>query len=332
VTDLIDLRDLTDLSFTWPVVLLGLAAVPVLLALYALAERRRRRSQARFGNPSLLPNVIDRAPGRLRHLPLIVLLLGLATMIVGVARPHAVVSVPREEATVILAMDTSRSMKADDIQPTRLEASREAARAFLAQIPAKFRVGVVSFSTRAAVAVPPTGDRTLVEAALDSLTPGEGTAIGDAVALSVRVGNREVPEDGVIPPRAILLISDGKQDGGTVQPDAAAAQARARGIPVYTVLVGTDAGVVEETLTGGFRVRIQVPPDPETLQALAQATGGQFYTALNDERLRLVYEQLGSRLGEREELREVTDYFAGGAALLMLLGGALSAFLFQRVP
>jgi Ca-activated chloride channel family protein len=320
------------MSFTWPVVLLALAVIPLLLALYAVAEIRRRRSQGKFGNPQLLPNMIDREPGKLRHLPLIVLLLGLATMIVGVARPHATVSVPREEATVILAMDTSRSMKADDIQPTRLDAAREAARAFLQQVPPKFRVGVVSFSTRAAAGVPPTEDRALVEAALDNLIPGEGTAIGDAVALSVRLGNREVPEGGVVPPRAILLISDGKQDGGSVQPAEAAAQAKARGIPVYTVLVGTDAGVVEETLTGGFRVRIQVPPDPETLQMLASATGGEFYTALNDERLRLVYEQLGSRLGSREELREVTDYFAGGAALLLMIGGALSAFLFRRVP
>ncbi len=320
------------MTFTWPIVLLGLAAIPLLLALYAFAEMRRRKAQAAFGNPMLLPNVIDREPGKLRHLPLIVLLLGLATMIVGVARPHAVVSVPREEATVILAMDTSRSMKADDIQPTRLEAAREAAKAFLAQVPTKFRVGVVSFSTRAAVGVAPTEDRALVEAALDNLTPGEGTAIGDAVALSVRLGNKEVPADGVVPPRAILLISDGKQDGGTVQPSDAAARAKARGIPVYTVLVGTENGVVEEELTGGFRVRIQVPPDPETLQALAAATGGEFYTALNDERLRLVYEELGSRLGEKEEVREVTDYFAGGAALLLMIGGVLSAFLFRRVP
>ncbi len=320
------------MSFTWPVVLLGLAALPLLVVLYALAERRRRKSQAAFGNPALLPNVIDRSPGKLRHLPLIVLLVGLGAMIVGVARPHATISVPREEATVILAMDTSRSMKAEDVKPTRLAAAREAARAFVAEVPEKFRVGVVSFSTRAAVGVAPTEDRALVDAALDNLIPGEGTAIGDAVALSVRLGNRQVPADGVVPPRAILLISDGARDGGTVEPTDAANRARARGIPVYTVLVGTENGVVEEELTGGFRVRIRVPPSPETLQALAAATGGEFFTALNDERLRQVYEELGSRLGEREELREVTDFFAGGAALLMLFGGALSAFLFRRVP
>ena len=320
------------MSFTWPIALLGLAALPLLVVLYTFSELRRQRSQAAFGNPDLLPNVIDRSPGRLRYLPLVVLLLGLATMIVGVARPHATVSVPREEATVILAIDTSRSMKATDIQPTRLDAARQAARAFLAQVPEKFRVGVVSFSTRAAVGVPPTEDRELVEAALDNLTPGEGTAIGDAVALSIRMGNQKIPPDGVVPPRSILLISDGARDGGRVEPAEAAQLAREKDIPVHTVLVGTEDGVVEEELTGGFRVRIRVPPSPETLQQLSAATGGGFYTALDEEQLSSVYEELGSRLGERAERREITDFFAGGAALLLLVGGSLSAFLFRRVP
>ncbi len=262
-------------------------------------------------------------------------------MIVGVARPHATVSVPREEATVILAMDVSRSMKAKDVEPTRLEAARAAAEGFLVQVPEKFRVGVVSFATRASVGVPPTHDRSLVEAALDSLTPGEGTAIGDAVALSVRVGQPKQPpgeegaEEGdgvVVPPRAIVLISDGAQDGGSVEPAKAAEEAKERGIPVYTVLVGTPAGVVEERLTGGFERIIRVPPSPETLQMLAATTGGEFFTALDDERLREVYDELGSRLGEREESREITDVFAGAASVLLLLGGALSAFLFRRAP
>jgi Ca-activated chloride channel homolog len=319
-------------TFTWPLVLLALAALPVLVLLYVLSERLRRRAQAVFGNPALLPNLIDRSPGRLRHLPLAVLLLGLAAMIVGVARPHATVTVPREEATVVLAIDVSRSMKADDVQPTRLDAAREAARAFLAQVPEKFRVGVVSFATRAAVGVPPTDDRELVEAALDHLTPGEGTAIGDAVSLSVRLGNRQVPEGEVVPPRSILLISDGARDGGRVDPADAAQEAKDQGVPVHTVLVGTEAGVVEETLTGGFRRVIRVPPSPETLQQLASATGGNFYTALDDAELRAVYEELGSRLGHRKELREITDLFAGGAAALMLLGGTMALFLFRRVP
>ena len=320
------------MTFDWPIVLLGLAVLPLLVLLYAWSERRRRRSQAAFGNPDLLPNVIERSPGRLRYLPLVVLLVGLAAMIVGVARPHATVSVPREEATVILAIDVSRSMKATDVQPTRLDAARAAASVFLAEVPEKFRVGVVSFATRAAVAVAPTEDRELVELALDSLTPGEGTAIGDAVALSVQVGNRQMPSDGVVPPRAIVLISDGAQDGGRLEPAAGAAQARAKGMPVYAVLVGTPDGVVEETLTGGFRRITRVPANPETLEQVATATEGEFFAALDSESLSRVYEDLGSRLGERKERREVTDFFAAGAAALLLVGGALSAFLFRRVP
>ncbi|MEX0851316.1 MAG: VWA domain-containing protein [Gaiellaceae bacterium] len=319
------------MSFTWPIVLLGLVALPLLVAVYLWQEQRRRRSQAAFGNPALLPNIVHRAPGKVRFLPLVLLLLALGAMIVGVARPHATVSVPREEATVILAMDVSRSMKATDVEPTRLDAARAAAKVFLAEVPEKFRVGVVSFATRAAVGVPPTEDRALVETALDSLIPGEGTAIGDAVALSIQLGQRQRSSDDVVPPRAILLISDGARDGGRVDPAKAAEEARFRKIPVYTVLVGTPDGVVEETLTGGFRRIIRVPPSPETLEQLATATGGEFFVALDDEGLRKVYEDLGSRLGEREELREVTDVFAAGAAVLLLFGGGISAFLFRRV-
>jgi len=319
-------------SFEWPIALLGIVVLPLLVVLYVLHERLRTASQAAFGNPDLLPNVIDRTPGRLRHLPLVLLLGALAAMIVGVARPHATVSVQREEATVILAVDVSRSMKATDVEPTRLDAARVAAKAFLAEVPAKFRVGVVSFATRAAVAVPPTEDRSLVEAALDALAPGEGTAIGDAVALSVELDQKKRESDGTAPPRAILLISDGAREGGRVEPAEAAELARSRSVPVYTVLVGTPDGVVEETLTGGFRRLIRVPPSPETLAQLAEVTGGEFFAAPDTERLRKVYEDLGSRLGTREEPREITDLFAAGAAALLLVGGGLSAFLFRRVP
>jgi Ca-activated chloride channel homolog len=326
-------------SFGWPIALVGLLALPLLIALYLWHERRRTASQARFGNPDLLPNVIDREPGRLRFLPLVLLLIGLGVLIVGVARPHATVNVPREEATVILAMDVSRSMKADDIEPTRLDAARAAAKAFLAEVPEKYRVGVVSFATRAAVGVPPTEDRELVVAALDSLAPGEGTAIGDAVSLGVRLGQSRGPggeqggeqgEETI--PRAILLISDGAQDGGRIEPAAAVQEAKSRNVPVYTVLVGTPDGVVEEELPGGFQRIIRVPPSPETLELLASGTGGEFFAVLEAEELRQVYEELGSRLGEREELREITDVFSAGAAAFLLVGGALSAFLFRRVP
>jgi Ca-activated chloride channel family protein len=323
-------------TFGWPVALVGLLAIPLLIALYLWHERRRIASQAEFGNPDLLPNIVGRHPGKLRYLPLVVLLVGLGMMILGVARPKATVMVPREEATVILAIDVSRSMKADDIQPTRLDAARAAAKAFLSEIPEKYRVGVVSFATRAAVGVPPTEDRELVNASLDTLAPGEGTAIGDAVVLGVGLGQREDEEraeEGEEPiPRSILLISDGAQDGGRIEPATAIEEAREKGVPVYTVLVGTPDGVVEEQLTGGYTRIIRVPPSPETLEQLAQGTGGEFFAALDADQLRKVYGDLGSRLGEREELREITDVFSAGAAALLLMGGALSAFLFRRVP
>ena len=327
------------MSFTWPLALIALAAVPVLVALYLDRDRRRVASQADFGNPDLLPNVVDREPGRLRYLPPLIMLVALVFLIVGVARPHATVSVPREEATIVLAMDVSRSMKANDVEPTRLDAARTAAKTFLDEVPEKFRVGVVSFATRAAVGVAPTEDRELVVTALDTLTPGEGTAIGDAVALSLRVGQPqdapgggEQEETAEAPPRAILVISDGLRDGGQVEPGAAAQQAKRQGVPVHTVLVGTPQGVVEEQLTGGFRRITRVPTNPETLEQVAATSGGTFFQAPDAAALSEVYDELGSRLGTREQDREITDVFAAIALALLLIAATTSVFLFRRVP
>jgi Ca-activated chloride channel family protein len=316
--------------FEWPLALAALAVLPVMVALYVDRDRRRVASQAEFGNPDLLPNVVDRSPGRLRYLPPLTLLVALVFMIVGVARPHATVSVPREEATIVLALDVSRSMKAKDVEPTRLDAARVAAKTFLDQVPKKFQVGVVSFATRAAVGVAPTQDRALVTAALDTLKPGEGTAIGDAVALSVRVGQPQA-EGAHAPPRAIVLISDGAQDGGRIDPSEAAQQAKRLGIPVYTVLVGTADGVVQEELTGGYKRITRVPTNPETLEQVAKESGGEFFAAPDAEGLSRVYEELGSRLGTRKEDREITDVFAALAAGLLLIGATTSAFLLKGV-
>lgn len=318
------------MTFTWPLALVALAAIPVLVALYVDRDRRRVASQAEFGNPDLLPNVVDREPGRLRYLPPLIMLVALVFLVVGVARPHATVSVPREEATIVLAMDVSRSMKAKDVEPTRLDAARTAAKTFLDEVPEKFRVGVVGFATRAAVGVAPTEDRELVVTALDTLAAGEGTAIGDAVALSLRVGQPQ--GEGVeAPPRAVVVISDGARDGGQVEPADAAQQAKRQGVPVHTVLVGTPNGVVEEQLTGGFRRIIRVPANPETLQQVAAASGGTFFEAFDAEGLSAVYEELGSRLGTREEDREITDVFAAIAVALLLIAATTSAVLFRRV-
>jgi Ca-activated chloride channel family protein len=311
------------MTFQWPLALLALVAIPVLGAVYVRRERGRAGRAAPFVAPALLPNLVPRPPGRLRHVPLAVLLAGLTLLLVGVARPHATVRVPREDATVILAVDTSRSMGAKDVRPTRLAAARSAARAFLAKVPAKYQVGVVAFASRATTALPPTTDRELARTALDALRLGEGTVIGDAVALSTRLARKR--------PTVVVLISDGANEGGRVSPAAAARRARARRIPVYTVLVGTPNGRVERQLPGGFREIVQVPASPQTLQQVARASGGRFFTAATDRRLRTVYEKLGSRLGRRTTSREVTDLFAGGSAALLLAGAALSTLWFRRV-
>jgi Ca-activated chloride channel family protein len=320
------------MSFQWPLALIGLIVVPALVALYVVRERRRTEYAARFTTPALLPNLVDSAPGWRRHLPLALLLAALTAMVVGVARPHAQVSVQREEATVILALDTSLSMRADDVRPTRLRAARKAATAFLEKLPEKFRVGVVGFSGRAYVALPPTEDRTLTRTALRSLKPGEGTSLGDAVALATQLGRRQRAADGTIPPTAILVISDGAQMSGRTAPGAAAARAKSLRIPVYAIVLGTNDGVITVSLAGGFEAQIRVPPSPETLRLVTQITGGQLFNAPNDRRLRQVYEKLGSRLGQRRQEREITDLFAGGSAALLLCGGLLSALWFRRVP
>jgi len=318
-------------SFESPHWLLALLIVPALIAGYVLLERRRAADAARFANPALLPNVVDHQPGIRRYLPVAVLLLAFALLIVGVARPHASVKVPREEATVILAVDVSNSMGANDVKPTRLAAAQAAAEAFASKVPKKFQVGVVTFASRATVALPPTTDRSLVHTALTSLHSSGGTALGDAVALSTQLVQRQRTVDGTVPPAAVLLISDGKQDGGRVTAAAGAQKAKAAHIPVYTVAVGTPNGQIQQKLVGGYTATIQVPVSPTDLQTVAQTTGGQFFTATSDSRVSAVYKRLGSRLGHRSINREMTDVVGGVAALLLLLGGGLSAFWFRRV-
>lgn len=320
------------MTFEWPLALLGLLLVPVLVALHVRRERRRESYAARFTSPTLLPNLVSASPGWRRHLPLALLLVGLAAMVVGVARPHASVNVPREEATVILAIDTSLSMQSQDVRPSRLGAAENTARALVAELPKRFRVGVIGFSGRAYLALAPTADRELVGSALKSLHTGEGTALGDAIALGTKLARQERAADGTIPPTAMLVISDGAQMSGRTTPGAAALKAMSAHIPIYSVVIGTPDGVVNVPVAGGFQEQLRVPPSPQTLQTIARVSGGRFFAAPSQARLREVYQRLGSRLGHRREKREVTDLFAGGSAAFLLVGGALSSLWFRRVP
>ncbi len=330
------------MSFAAPIYLLGLLAVPVVVAGYVLVQRRRRGEAARFTSQALLPNLVDRAPGWRRHAPAAVLLLALIAMLVGLARPQAALSVPREEATVMLAVDTSESMAATDVKPSRLAAAKAAMARFVDAVPTKFRVGVVSFASQAQLAASPTQDRTLVKEALAQLRPSGGTALGDAIQRAIEAA-RAVPSSqqqskqsrsasAKPPPTAILLVSDGKAEGGRTTPQRAAQLARSLGIPVYTVGIGTASGVVTVRHVGGYLERIQVPADPSQLKQIAAATNGRFFAAPTARALQAVYADLGSRLGHVKRKREITVAFAGGSAALLLIGGALSTLWFRRLP
>lgn len=320
------------MSFENPAALAALAAIPVLAALWVAWDRRRRARASAFTSLALLPNLVDRAPGRLRLVPPALFLLALTALVVGFARPHAKVTVPRHEATVVLAIDVSRSMQARDVAPTRMIAAKRAALAFLDRIPDTYSVAVVGIGSRAYVAVPPTRDRLLVQQALANLTPGEGTALGDAVAISAQLGERQRSVDGVVPPESVLLLSDGAPDGGRTPVAKAITQAKALHVPVSTVLLGTNNGVVTRRLTGGYTAQIRVPPSPGTLQQIARGTGGEFLRARSARSLDAVYKHLATRIGHRTESREVTDLFSVGALVLLLAGGVFSLLRFRRVP
>jgi Ca-activated chloride channel homolog len=322
------------LSFAWPVALLGLLALPVLVALGWAGERRRGRDAARFGTPALVAGLLPPPRPVRRHVPFALALAALAALIVGLARPHASLSVPRKQATIVLAIDTSRSMAATDVQPNRLAAALAAARAFLGEVPRSYAVGILTFSTRATLVLKPTTDRDAGRSALDQIRLGSGTALGEAIERSVVSARPGVaagarpPADAV--PATVLLLSDGEQTTGDRTPAAAVATAKRLRVPVNTVAFGTRNAIVEVPLPGGLKERVTVTPDARTLRAVAGSTGGRFYEAASAKGLQQVYRELGSRLGRTRESHEVTSAFAGGGALLLLAASGLSMLWWRR--
>jgi Ca-activated chloride channel family protein len=319
-------------SFQSPVALLGLLAIPLLVVVYVLAARGQRRAAGRFTNPALVPNLVPSAPRWRRYVPFVLALAALTLLVVGIARPHIVRSVTRDEATIVLAIDTSRSMSATDVRPSRFDAAHAAAQEFLDTVPESYRVGIVSFSTAASTVLTPTTDRDAAKVALGELRLGSGTAIGNAIARSVELAStgEQRPTTGQATPAAVLLLSDGAQTAGGVTPDDAVKEARKLGVPVSTVALGTRDAAVQVPLPGGLKQRVVVAPDADALKQIAKDTGGTFAEAPSAEKLKEVYRSLGTRLAKDPKRVEVTSAFAAGGAVLLLLGGAFSTFWFRR--
>ncbi len=304
------------MSLQAPLYLLALLVLPLLAGAWALERRRRRRYPVRFPGAGVLAAVGSTASAWRRRVPPALLALAAVAMAVALARPEATVAVPVEQASVVLVTDKSGSMSATDVAPSRLEAARSAASRFLERVPDELLVGFVSYATAPEAAVEPTTDREAVRATLAALSADGGTATGDALDVALDRLEARKGRDGRVPPSAIVLLSDGKTTQGG-DPLEAADRARALGVPVFTVALGTPEGV----LPGGPLGRpIPVPPDPETLRQIAQRSGGQAFQVEDAGELDAVYENLGSRIGTREERREVSAAFAA-AGLLLLLGG-----------
>ena len=320
------------MSFATPLLLLGLLLLPALVLAYRRLERRPSKYAVRYTNLDVLAGVVDATRSWRRHAGLALFLLALAALLVGFARPSMNRLADREEATIVLVIDVSGSMQAEDVEPTRLEAAQAVVRDFLKGLPKRFQVGVVAFSETAEVAAPATDDRQLAIDAIDYLYPQRGTAIGDALARGVEVARAAEPgQGGVERPAAILMLSDGSQTEGILLPTEGSARAKSFKIPVFTVALGTPEGVVEFTRFGGTRI-IPVPPDKETMRQIAATTGGRYFEAKNVGDLREAYDKMGSLVSKVERKQEVTFAFLAGGLLLLLGAAATAVVTFPRLP
>ncbi|MGB9377934.1 MAG: VWA domain-containing protein [Mycobacteriales bacterium] len=307
--------------------LLSLIAVAALAGGYGFVAWRRRAYAVRFTNLALLRSVAPRGPGWRRHVAAAVSLLSLVALVTAMARPSSFVKVPRERATVMIALDVSLSMMATDVRPSRVAAAKAAAKEFVNELPATFNVGLVSFAGSASVVVSPTKDHGQLNTAIDDLQLAESTATGEAVFAAL-TALAAVPPDGAkqAAPGRIVLLSDGFRTAGRTN-DSAAAAARDAHIPVSTIAFGTDGGSVE--LQGQL---VPVPVDRAALRQLADDTSGRYYAAASGTQLREVYRDLGSSIGYRRVSREITAWFLGAGLILALAAGAMSLVWTSRLP
>jgi len=343
------------MTFVHPLLLLSLLLVPIAAAVFAVLEARRARYSVRFTNVDVLATVVSERQWR-RYIPTALFLAALTALCIGVARPQAKTMVATDRAMVILVLDQSGSMFADDVKPTRLGAAQAAVRSFLERAPDRIRVGLIVFAGEPQVATPPTTDHDLVRSSVDALgtfPASPGTAIGDALAAATQLARQSLADGSGRAPEStngtggqsgstgseaperplatVLFLSDGSQTRGVLQPLEGAARASAAKIPVYTIALGTPDGTITRDF-GGFQRTIPVPPDPQTLSAIAEQTGGKFYDARSAEALDSAYSHLGSTLGRVPGHTEVTYIFLAAAAALLAGAGVLAVLFAPRLP
>ena len=334
------------MSFEAPALLLGLLVVPLAALGYWLLQRRRAKYAVRYTNLEVLAGVSSGRWAWRRHVPAALLLASLAALCVAFARPTVMSKAPNERASVVLVVDVSGSMRATDVKPSRLAAAKRAMRSFLDRAPDTLRIGVVSFSDEPAVVVSPTVDRKLLDQGIDLLGPGFGTAIGDGLARAVDLARTATGQpgevDGATPQQpardekgralaSILLLSDGAQTRGLLSPGQGAERAHSAGIPVFTVALGTDSGTILAGPPGQEQV-IPVPPDRETLAAIAEYTGAEAFDAQSADALEKVYAGLGSRVGREDRPREVTAMFVAVGAILLAGAVGFAVLGAPRLP
>jgi Ca-activated chloride channel family protein len=341
--------------FQWPTMLWLLLLIPVLLFLYILAQLRRQKYALRFASLSLVRDAIGRGPGFRRHIPPLLFLLALGVVIVALARPVAVVTLPKQEGIVILTFDVSGSMQADDVKPTRLDAAKTAARSFVDKEPAGVLIGVVAFSDNGSMVQTPTDDKTAVLAAINRLQPQRATAIGRGLLSSIEAIDAPANEEaagfnprfqrGAVPatptptptptpmpkgqyqPAIVILLSDGENTANPA-PLQVIDELVNRGIRVYTIGLGTAAGTVLKIEGMSVRVRL----DEATLQQIAAQTNGQYFNATTEKDLQTIYDNLATHFVLRSEKQEITAFLTAVAAVLSLFAGFLSLLWFNRLP
>lgn len=323
------------MSFLTPWRLAFLIGVAILALLYVWMQRRRRSYALRFAASDLLDSVAPHSPGFRRHLPALAFLAALGILVAAFAQPARAVEVPRERATVIVAIDVSLSMQATDVDPDRLQAAQAAASRFIDELPPTLNVGIVSFAGTAAVLVPPTQNRQAAHTAIENLRLAESTAIGEAIFTSLdALVNVPAGADEELPPARIVLLSDGTTTVGRPDEQAIAA-ARQAEVPVSTIAFGTRTGSIlyDNPETEFVETdRIPVPVEEDNLRAIAEGTGGAFFSASSLDELEEVYANIGSAIGFETVDREITDWFVAGGLVLLALSAGFSLLWFQRLP